>query len=417
MRSLGFAAVLAWGIWTAHGQEKPAAATVKLGSEVLAARGFGELQGKRVGLIANPTSVNASGEPTWQVLRRAPGVKLVALFAPEHGLAGDVPAGREFTNSVHGPTGLPVYSLYGPGPTRKPTPAMLRGLDVLVYDLQDTGFRAYTYISTLGLAMEACGAAGVEFLVLDRPNPLGGVRVEGPGVEPAYRSFVSQWNVPLIYGLTPGELARMINGEGWINPRCRLTVVPMSGWRRSLTWRDTGLPWVPTSPNVRSATTALGLPATGLLGELGGVNIGLGSDYPFRCYAAPWLNGQKLATQLNRLRLPGVRFHPFAYRPTRGAHRGQTVRGVWMEFSDPARAPLVALNFYALEAIRSQTGRDLLAEAARAGKTFNLFDKLMGSDRPRQAWLAGQSAAAIVASWKTNEAAFRQRRQAYLLYP
>ncbi len=417
MRLLWSAAVLAWGIAAVLGQDRPATAAVKPGNEVLAAGGFRELQGKRVGLIANATSVNARGEPTWQVLRRAPGVKLVALFAPEHGLGGDLPAGREFTNSVHAPTGLPVYSLYGPGPTRKPTPAMLRGLDVLVYDLQDTGYRAYTYISTLGLAMEACGAAGVEFLVLDRPNPLGGVRVEGPGVEPAYRSFVSQWNVPMIYGLTAGELARMINGEGWIHPRCRLTVVPMAGWKRTMSWRDTGLPWVPTSPNVRSAAAALGLPATGLLGDVGGVNIGLGSDYPFRCYAAPWLNGQKLATHLNRLRLPGVQFHPFSYRPPRGAYRGQTVRGVWMEFSDPARAPLVALNFYALEAIRTQTGRDLLAEAARSGKTFNLLDKLLGSDRTRRAWLAGKSAAEIVASWKSGEAAFRQRRQPYLLYP
>lgn len=394
-----------------------APARVRLGCEELAARGFRELQGKRVGLIANQTSVNANGEPTWQVLRRAPGVKLVALFAPEHGLAGDLPAGKEFTNSVHGPTGLPVYSLYGPGPTRKPTPAMLRGLDVLVYDLQDTGFRAYTYISTLGLAMEACGAAGVEFVVLDRPNPLGGVRVEGPRLDPAFRSFVGQWNVPLIYGLTPGELARMINGEGWITNRCRLTVVPLSGWKRAMTWRDTGLPWVPASPNVRTPSAALGMPATGLVGELGGLNIGLGGDYPFRCYAAPWLDGQKLATHLNRLRLPGVRFNPFSYQPSRGAFRGQTVHGVWLEFSDPTRAPLVALNFYALEAVRKLTGRNLLAEAVKSGKTLSMFDKLMGGDRTRKALLAGRPAAEIVASWKADEAAFRQRRQPYLLYP
>lgn len=212
--------VLAWLSALALAASPP---RVRPGCEVLAEGGFRELQGKRVGLIANQTSVDAGGVPTWQRLRRAPGVQLVALFAPEHGLAGDIPAGKEFTNATHAPTGLPVYSLYGPGPTRKPTPAMLRGLDVLVYDLQDTGLRAYTYISTLGLAMEACGAAGVEFVVLDRPNPLGGVRVEGPGVAPAFRSFVGQWNIPVVYGLTPGELARMINGEGWINPRCRLS--------------------------------------------------------------------------------------------------------------------------------------------------------------------------------------------------
>lgn len=410
-RVLGLAAVL----WAADLAAAPA--RVRLGCEELAARGFRELQGKRVGLIANQTSVDAAGKPTWEHLRQAPGVSLVALFAPEHGLAGDLPAGKEFTNTVHRPTGLPVFSLYGPGPTRKPTPAMLRGLDVLVYDLQDTGYRAYTYISTLGLAMEACGAAGVEFVVLDRPNPLGGLRVEGPRLNPAFRSFVSQWNVPLIYGLTPGELARMINGEGWITNRCRLTVVPMAGWQRSMTWPDTGLPWVPPSPNVRSFATALGLPATGLAGEVGGLNIGLGGDYPFRCFAAPWLNGQKLATHLNRLRLPGVRFNPFSHRPTRGAYAGQTVHGVWIEFSDPARAPLAALNFYALEAARKLAGRDLLAEAVKGGKSLNLFDKLLGGDQTRKALEAGRPAAEIVASWKAEEAAFRQRRRPYLLYP
>jgi uncharacterized protein YbbC (DUF1343 family) len=254
-------------------------------------------------------------------------------------------------------------------------------------------------------------------MVLDRPNPLGGLRVEGPRLDPAFRSFVGQWDVPLIYGLTPGELARMIHGEGWITHRGRLTVVPLSGWKRSMTWADTGLPWVPTSPNVRSPAAALGMPATGLVGELGGLNIGLGGDHPFRCYAAPWLDGQKLATALNRLRLPGVRFNPFAYQPTRGAFRGKTVHGVWLEFSDPARAPLVALNFYALEAVRNLTGRDLLAEAVKSGKTLSMFDKLMGGDQTRKALLAGRSAADVVASWKADEAAFRQRRQRYLLYP
>jgi uncharacterized protein YbbC (DUF1343 family) len=406
--------VLAWWSALALAASPP---RVRLGCEVLAEGGFRELQGKRVGLIANQTSVDAGGVPTWQRLRRAPGVQLVALFAPEHGLAGDVPAGKEFTNATHAPTGLPVYSLYGPGPIRKPTPAMLSGLDVLVYDLQDTGLRAYTYISTLGLAMEACGAAGVEFVVLDRPNPLGGVRVEGPGVAPAFRSFVGQWNIPVVYGLTPGELARMINGEGWITNRCRLTVVPLRGWKRAMTWPDTGLPWVPTSPNVRSFAAALGMPATGLVGELGGLNIGLGGEYPFRCYAAPWLNAQKMASHLNGLRLPGVYFHPLTYRPTRGAFQGRTVHGVRLEFTDPARAPLLALNLYALEAARQLAGRDLLAEAERAGKSFGMFDKVLGSDRPRKALRAGQSAAQVVAGWKAEETAFRQRRQPYLLYP
>ena len=223
-------------------------AQVKLGCEVLAERGFKELRGKRVALITNHTGLDRHGRSTIEALRRAPGVKLVALMAPEHGLTGALPAGKEFPNGTDARTGLPVLSLYGPGPTRKPTPAMLKDIDVVVYDVQDIGVRSYTYISTMGQAMEACGAAGVAFLVLDRPNPLGGRRVEGPMVTDAYRTFVSRWNIPYAYGLTFGELARMINGEGWIKQPCRLTVVPMRGWKRSMVWRDTDLPWVPSSP-------------------------------------------------------------------------------------------------------------------------------------------------------------------------
>src|SRR5437763_3127273 len=189
------------------------AAQVKLGNEVLAAGGFKTLQGKRVGLITNPSGVNRNLESTIDVLRAAPGVKLVALFGPEHGIYGDVPAGDSVESRTDPRTGLPVHSLYGA--THKPTPEMLKGLDALAYDLQDTGCRSYTYISTMGLAMEACGQAGVEFVVLDRPNPLGGERVEGPMVEEKFRSFVSRWDVPYVYGLTCGEVAQMIVGEHW----------------------------------------------------------------------------------------------------------------------------------------------------------------------------------------------------------
>src|SRR6266700_1832382 len=191
-----------------------ASAEVQLGSEVLAANGFKELQGKRVGLITNPCGINRSGESAIDLLRNAPGVRVVALFEPEHGVYGDVKAGENIRDKTDQRTGLPVHSLYGA--TRKPTLAMLKGLDALVYDLQDTGVRSYTFISTMGLAMEACAEAGVEFVVLDRPNPLGGERVEGPMVDDRFRSFVGQWNIPYAYGMTCGELAQMINGEGWI---------------------------------------------------------------------------------------------------------------------------------------------------------------------------------------------------------
>lgn len=383
---------------------------------MLVARAWRDLVGKRVGLITNPTGVNRRGRSTVDLLRAAPRVKLVALFAPEHGLSGEFPAGREFPNRVDERTGLPVYSLYGPGPTRKPTRSSLQGIDVLVYDVQDLGVRSYTYISTLGLAMEACGAAGIEFMVLDRPNPLGGKRVEGPMLDPQFRSFVGRWPVPYVYGLTCGELARMINGEGWITNRCRLTVIPLNGWERRMTWRATGLPWVPTSPNVPQPETALHLVATGLLGEIGGVSIGMGADMPFQCVAAPWLQADALAKWMNGRHLPGVQFLPITYSPARGVFRGRTVAGVRIRFTQPEEASLVAVNFYALEAARVLGRRDLFAEAVKRGQSFQLFDKVCGTDAIRKALQEGRPARSIVASWKAGEEAFRRKREKYLLY-
>src|SRR5258706_4698427 len=253
--------VLTSGLYIGYGE-------VKLGNEVLAENRFRSLRGKRIGLITNPSGVNRNLQSTIEILRHGKGVNLAALFGPEHGIYGDIPAGNAVESHVDVRTGLPVHSLYGA--TRKPSAQMLTGLDALVYDLQDTGCRSYTFISTMGLAMEACADSGSEFIVLDRPNPLGGLRVEGPPVEPAFRSFVSQWNVPYVYGMTCGELARMINGEHWITNSCKLTVVSMKGWKRSMTWRDTGLPWVPTSPHVPYGDSPLYQVATGMLGEIGG---------------------------------------------------------------------------------------------------------------------------------------------------
>jgi len=390
------------------------AAPVKLGNEVLAASGFRELQGKRVGLLTNPSGVNRRLQSTIDVLRAAPGVKLVALFGPEHGIYGDVPAGDQIESRTDPRTGLPVHSLYGK--TRKPTPEMLRGLDALVYDLQDTGCRSYTFISTMGVAMEACGEAGVEFIVLDRPNPLGGERVEGPRVEEKFRSFVSQWDVPYVYGLTCGELARMINGERWIKKPCKLTVVPLTGWRRSMVWRDTGLPWVPTSPHVPQGESPLFQVATGMLGEIGGVSTGIGYTLPFQCIAAPDVDKHRLADALNGYGLPGVRFVPVSYKPYYFAFSNQVIAGVQVYFTEPAKAPLTAINFYALEALKKVAGRDLFAEAVKANKKFDMFDKVNGSDAIRKALQAGTPAAQIVASWKPGEEAFRKLRTRYLLY-
>ncbi|MBE7501736.1 MAG: DUF1343 domain-containing protein [Verrucomicrobiales bacterium] len=390
---------------------------VRLGNEVLASRHYDVLRGKRVGLITNQTGRDATGRSTIDKLRAAPGVKLVALFAPEHGLDGTVPAGQEFTNTTHRPTGLPLYSLYGPGPTRRPTPAMLKGLDVMVYELQDTGIRPYTYISTLGFAMDACAAAGIPFVVLDRPNPLGGQRVEGPVLDPRFRSFIGQWEIPLIYGMTCGELARMINGERWITNRCQLTVVPLEGWRRSMAWSDTRLPWVPTSPNVRTVDAALCLPTTGVLGEIGGVSIGFGTELPFQIFGASWLDGRQAAEHLNARGLKGVTFVPFSFQPNRGAFKDQKLHGVRVRVTHGATAPLLAINFHVLDAARKLANRNLYAEAAKSGKSFNMFDKVNGTDATRLALARGGSAPTIIAGWKTGEDAFRQRRQKYLLYP
>jgi uncharacterized protein YbbC (DUF1343 family) len=392
-----------------------AEAPVRLGNEVLAAGGFKELAGKRVGLITNPSGVNRRLQTTIDLLRAAPGVKLVALFGPEHGIYGDVPAGDKVESRTDTRTGLPVHSLYGA--TRKPTPAMLQGLDVLVYDLQDTGCRSYTFVSTMGLAMEACAEAGVEFIVLDRPNPLGGERVEGPMIaDEKLRSFVSQWDVPYVYGLTCGELARMINERGWIKRRCRLTVIPMQGWRRAMLWRDTGLPWVPASPHIPHGESPLYQVATGMIGEIGGVSIGVGYTLPFQTVAAPGVDPHALAAKLNGYGLPGVFFRPLTYKPYYGAFKDEVIGGVQVHFTDAGRAPLTAINYYALEAVKQVAGRDVFAEAVKAKKKFDMFDKVNGTEATRLALQAGRPAQEIVAGWKVGEQAFRAARKPFLLY-
>jgi uncharacterized protein YbbC (DUF1343 family) len=388
-------------------------AQVQLGSEVLAEGGFRELQGKRVGLLTNPSGANRRGQSTVDLLRKAPGVRLVALFGPEHGVYGDTPAGAPVAHQTDPRTGLPVHSLYGP--TRKPTPAMLKGLDALVYDLQDTGCRSYTFISTMGLAMEACAEAGIEFIVLDRPNPLGGQRIEGPLLDEQFRSFVGYWRIPYVYGLTSGELARMINGQGWIAKPCKLTVIPMKGWRRSMVWQQTGLPWIATSPNVPVPDAVLGYAATGIFGEIAGgtgVTIGIPFKRPFQCVAATWLDADKLSRHLNGLGLKGVTFEPF-----RTTHQDRAYQGVSLKFTQPDLAPLLPINFHLLEAIRATSNRDLFAEAMRSGRNLSMFDKVCGGDRIRTQLEKRTPVAEIVRGWRTDELAFRSQRRPYLLYP
>ena len=386
-----------------------ATAGLRLGDDVLSVHGFSELKGKRVGLITNPSGVTRDRQPVIDLLLHAPGVHLVSLFGPEHGLYGTAKAGDRVGDGSDLRTGLPVYSLYGT--TRKPTPAMLKGLDALVYDVQDIGCRSYTFISTMGLAMEACAENGVEFVVLDRPNPLGGIRVEGPSLEPKFRSFVGEWPIPYVYGLTCGELARMINSERWISRQCNLTVIPMQGWGRAMTWADTGLAWAPTSPKIQKSESALYYAATGILGEVGGLNLGGNFKMSFQCVTAPWLDAHKSYRQFNSYNLPGVFFEPFSINTTTYAQHG-----IRILFTNSLTAPLVAINFYALDAVRKMAGRNLVAEAALARHDLTMFDKINGTDRIRKALMAGESAESIVKSWKIDEDTFRALRQKYLIY-
>ena len=384
---------------------------IMIGAEVLQDLDFKPIKGKRVGLLTHPAAMTSNRLTTTRMLYKAKGVELKALFGAEHGFDGRASAGEEVKDSIDLETGLPVYSLYGPGPIRKPTRAMLKDLDMLIYDIQDTGCRSYTFVSSLGLALEACAESGVEFVVLDRPNPLGGVRIEGPRLNPKYKSFVSQWNIPYVHGMTSGEMARMINGEGWTSQRGIVTVVKMRYWKRQYTWADIDREWIPTSPNIPKSTSPLHYVSTGLAGEIGGLNIGIRTTRPFETIAAPWIDSEKLTRQLNSYKLTGVKFHPISYTLNKKHYYGSRV-----EFTKPDEAPLMPINFYALDAIKKVHQRDLYFEALKQGKKWDMFDKLCGGPEIRQKLAQNATAYNIISSWKEDQNNFRIERNPYLLY-
>ena len=391
------------------------AANVKLGIDVLEERQFAELKGKRVGLITNATGVDSRGVSTVDILRRAPGVQLVALFGPEHGVYGADWAGQYVASSTDAHTGLPVYSLYGP--TKKPTPEMLQGIDVLVYDIQDIGCRSYTFISTMGLAMEAAGEAGIKFYVLDRPNPLNGNRVEGPMLAPGFRSFTSQWNIPYVYGLTPGELAYMIErSPGWIKSKPALTIVPMTGWYRSMYWEDTGLMWVPTSPHIPTAETALNYVATGFLGEAGGIDNGVGYTLPFAVFGHPSFNSFALADQFNQIQMPGVIFEPVTFKPFYSLFRDQIVNGAQIFYTDRDKVNLCNLAVQILYRMYHSPETKMFRESDDGDSGPDAFDHVAGTDALRLALQSGKTPEEIITSWQPALAAFREARRPYLLY-
>ncbi len=409
MTVLAIAALLA--VANVAGQVKP-------GIEVLAANGFDVLKGKRVGLITNPTGIDTSLKATADILAEAPGVEVTAFFAPEHGIRGDVIAGADVANAIDPKTGIPVYSIYGS--TKKPTRAMLRNVDVLVYDIQDNGCRSYTFISTMGKAMEAAAEQGKEFVVLDRPNPLGGIRVEGLMTEPDCESFVSQYPIPYIYGLTAGELAKYLKGEKLIAgaDKLKLTVVPMQGWSRDMTFDRTGLPWVLSSPHIPSAETCIYYPASGIFGDLDMVSIGVGYTLPFRTFAAPWIDGIKLSDVLNALKLPGVRFRPISYTPFYSKFKGTQVNGVEAIVIDYEVAELTPIQFYVMQEIhRLYPSRKPLAPTEKNARKLRLFDQVTGSKAVRRTLVENDyNVKALLPVWNRDIDRFIQLSTPYLLY-
>ena len=393
---------------------------VKPGIEVLRESGFRQLHGKRVGLVTNPSGVDRYLKSTIDILFEDPEVNLVALFGPEHGVRGDVYAGEKIDNSVDQATGLPVYSLYGK--TRKPTPDMLKGIDVMVYDIQDVGVRSYTFISTLGLVMEACAPLGIEVMVLDRPNPLGGNKIEGCYVEPEYFSFVSQYKIPYVYGLTVGELANLINEEG-LNcgqkgdqtpAKCRLTVIPMEGWKRSMLYEETGLPWVLPSPNIPFADSPMYYAASGICGELYGfMNIGIGYTLPFQVFGAAWLDPVKLKARLESYDIEGVSFRTIWYKPFSGSLKGQLVKGLQFFFTDYEKARITEVQFHVMQAV-AELYPDKKAFSVVSG--YGLFDKVCGTDLIRKVFSENYTLDSIKEYWREDEESFRKLAEKYRIY-
>jgi uncharacterized protein YbbC (DUF1343 family) len=380
---------------------------VDLGVEVLLRDSLRVLQGKRVGLITNHTGRDRNGTSTVDLLYRAPGIRLTALFGPEHGIRGVAADGATIASTVDSATGIPIYSLYGE--TKVPTSAMLRDVDVLVYDIQDVGARVYTFVWTMALAAEAAGKAGKQFVVLDRPNPIRGDRIEGGVLKPEFRSFVGQYPVALRYGLTAGELLRYLVGTGQV--KADVIVIPMRGWRQSMWWEDTGIPWVNPSPNMRSVDAALLYPGT-VFFEATNLSEGRGTDRPFHLIGASWLSDAgAIARELNAKALPGVRFDSTARTIAPGAKfAGQTI-------------PMIELTITDRNAVRSpELGAQMLrAIYRRHPREFSWreqgIERLSGSRALREAVQREGGVETLIPIWRAESEQFAREAASYRLYP
>ena len=386
-------------------RHEPQPAVVRTGAQKLAEDGFKLLAGKRVGLITNHTAVS-NGRHTADLLAKAPNVKLVALFAPEHGIRGD--RGGSIENQTDSATGLPIYSLYGA--TRKPTAEMLKGIDVLVYEIQDIGPRFYTYISTLGMAMEAAAEHGLSFVVLDRPNPLGGELVEGFVREPEFKSFIAYYPIPVTHGMTIGELALMAKGEKWLEgaENLDLHVVKMEDWHRNMLWPDTKLAFIRTSPNIPDFETALIYPGACFWERVAG-STGRGTPQPFIQVGAEWADGKAIAEDLNSRHLPGLRFEEATFTPT-GRDPVRTYHGIRHVVTDARVVQPVAGGMHVLQAFYKQSVAKGNVEFLRPMASH------AGTNRLNEMLTKGASAEEIIASWGDELRKYDQMRRRYFLY-
>ena len=388
---------------------------VKTGARVLAARDFRSLQGQRLGLIVNHTA-QVDSTHLIDLMHRAD-IEVGAIFGPEHGLRGEADAGEAVADGRDATTGAPIYSLYDS--TRTPTPGELDGLDALVFDVQDVGARFYTYITTMGQSMQAAAEAGLPFVVLDRPNPLGGAYVSGFVRAPEHDSYVGKYPIPVAHGLTVGELARMIKGEGWLPglDDLELRVVEMDGWTRAMQWPGTGLPWIRPSPNLPTFETALVYAGTCFFEATTKASEGRGTDRPFTHLGAPWADGAALADTLGASGLPGVRFRATRFTPTPNAgdaspkFEGEQLHGLRIEVTDAGAYRPVETGIYVLHAFYHQ------AQRAGVDSFFTSYlASLAGTDALQQMLQEGARPEAIIATWQDDVRAFREQRQPYLLY-
>jgi uncharacterized protein YbbC (DUF1343 family) len=381
-----------------------AMASVLTGMDVLLRDGSDLLRGKRLGLVTNATGRTRGGQSTIDALHDSDGWRLTALFSPEHGIRGEAEAGQTVDSSMDQQTGLPIYSLYGTA--TRPTDAMLSDLDVLVYDIQDVGARPYTYLSTLLEVMRAGAQHGMPVVVVDRPNPIGGDRVEGNVLDPAFASFVGSAPIAMRYGMTIGEMGQFFVGVLGID--ADLTVVPMEGWQRSIWFDETGLGWINPSPNIRSLSAAAIYPGT-VLFEATSLSEGRGTSTPFEWIGAPTIDAGAWADRLNQLGVPGVRFAASDRTPHSARYAGQLCHGVSIEITDRGQLQPMALGVTMLATARSMFGQRVQIAA-------DTFDRLAGTDALRRAIEGGASAEEIVAGWQPGLQAFGAQRERYLLY-